>query len=97
MKNYQHYINGSLCDPTSGEWFESENPYTGEVWTKVARGNADDVDVAVKAAKAAFEGEWSDFGPTARGKLLVKLAEIIEREAPRLGEIEVRDNGKLIA
>ena len=97
MKIYQHYINGTLCDPTSGEWFESENPYTGEVWAKVARGNAEDVDVAVKAAKAAFDGEWSDFGPTARGKLLVKLAEIVEREAPRLGEIEVRDNGKLIA
>ena len=97
MKSYQHYINGTLCDPASGEWFESENPYTGEVWTKVARGNADDVDVAVKAAKAAFDGEWSAFGPTARGKLLVKLAEIVEREAPRLGEIEVRDNGKLIA
>ena len=97
MKSYQHYINGTLCDPASGEWFESENPYTGEVWTKVARGNADDVDVAVKAAKAAFDGEWSAFGPTARGKMLVKLAEIVEREAPRLGEIEVRDNGKLIA
>ena len=97
MRTYKHYINGVCSDPASGKWFDSENPYTGEVWTKVARGNASDVDVAVKAAKAAFDGEWGAFGPTARGKLLVKLAEIIEREAGRLGEIEVRDNGKLIA
>ena len=97
MKIYQHYINGALCDPASGEWFDSENPYTGEVWSKIARGNAEDVDRAVTAAKAAFDGEWGATGPTARGKLMVKLAEIIEREAVRLGEIEVRDNGKLIA
>ena len=97
MKIYQHYINGALCDPASGEWFDSENPYTGEVWSKIARGNAEDVDRAVTAAKVAFDGEWGATGPTARGKLMVKLAEIIEREAVRLGEIEVRDNGKLIA
>ena len=97
MKTYQHYINGALCDPASGEWFDSENPYTGEVWAKIARGNAEDVDRAVTAAKAAFDGDWGATGPTARGKLMVKLAEIIEREAVRLGEIEVRDNGKLIA
>ena len=97
MKHYQHYINGAFCDPVSGSYFDTENPYTGQVWAKVAKGNASDVDAAVKAARAAFEGDWGATGPTARGKLLVKLAEIIEREAVRLGEIEVRDNGKLIA
>ena len=56
-----------------------------------------DADRAARAAKAAFEGEWAAIGPTARGKLLVRLAEIIEREAERLGALEVRDNGKLIA
>ena len=54
MKIYQHYINGALCDPASDEWFDSENPYTGEVWAKIARGNAEDVDRAVTAAKAAL-------------------------------------------
>ena len=97
MKSYQHYINGEWVDPTAGEWLDTVNPYTGEVWAKVPRGCAMDVDRAVTAAKAAFEGEWSDVRPTERGKLLVRLAEIIEREAVRLGEIEVRDNGKLIA
>jgi acyl-CoA reductase-like NAD-dependent aldehyde dehydrogenase len=98
MKIYNHYINGAWVEPSSGEYFETENPYTGEVWAKVARGNAEDADKAVKAAKAAFDqGEWAEMRPTTRGKLLVRLAEIIEREAVRLGELEVRDNGKLIA
>ncbi len=97
MQSYQHYINGEWVEPASGEWFDTENPYTGEVWARIARGNAEDADRAVKAAKAAFEGEWSELTATARGKLLVKLADIIEREAARLGELEVRDNGKLIA
>ena len=97
MQTYQHYINGQFVDPKAGVWFESENPYDGEVWASIPRGDADDVDLAVAAAKAAFDGEWGQTGPTQRGKLLVKLAEIVEREAARLGEIEVRDNGKLIA
>ena len=57
MKHYQHYINGAFCDPASGSWFDSENPYTGEVWAKIARGDASDVDAAVKAARAALLAE----------------------------------------
>ena len=98
MKTYDHYIGGANVAPAAGAYFDTDNPYTGEIWAQVARGNAEDADRAVQAAKAAFDaGEWADMRPTARGKLLVRLAEIIEREAPRLGELEVRDNGKLIA
>ncbi len=98
MKTYQHYINGAWVEPASGEYFDTDNPYTGEVWAQIAKGNTEDVARAVAAAKTAFEtGPWAEMRPTARGKLLVKLAETIEREAERLGELEVRDNGKLIA
>jgi len=98
MKTYNHYINGAWIKPASADYFQSDNPYTGEIWAQIARGNANDVDRAVAAAKSAFEvGSWGDLCPTARGKLLVRLADIVEREAPRLAEIEVRDNGKLIA
>lgn len=97
MKTYRHYIDGAWVEPASGAYFDTENPYTGEVWAKIARGNNVDVDRAVASASAAFEGEWSAMRPTQRGKLLVKLAEIIEREAERLGALEVRDNGKLLA
>ncbi len=98
MKIYNHFINGVWVEPSSNAYFETDNPYTGQVWARIARGNAADADQAVNAAKAAFnDGEWADMRPTQRGKLLVSLAKIIEREAPRLGELEVRDNGKLIA
>ena len=97
MKLYNHFIDGKWVEPTKNEYFDTENPFTGEVWAKVARGCEKDVDLAVKAAKAAFDtGAWADMRPTQRGKLLVRLAEIIERESERLANIEVRDNGKLI-
>ncbi len=97
MKSYGHYINGKWCDPASRAWLDTENPYTGEVWAKVADGNIADVDRAVASAKAAFDGGWGVMKPTERGKLLVRLAELIERDADQLGELEVRDNGKLLA
>ena len=97
MKQYQHYINGAWTDPDSGGWFDTENPYTGEVWAKIARGNAADMDRAVAAAKQAFEGGWGTSLPSYRGKLLCRLADIIDREADRLGRLEVQDNGKLLA
>tara|TARA_B110000263_G_scaffold89480_1_gene78200 strand:+ start:4295 stop:5770 length:1476 start_codon:yes stop_codon:yes gene_type:complete len=96
MKSYKLYIDGEWINSTSGKWFETENPYTGEAWAKISRGNAEDVDRAVKAASKAFQGGWGQTKPTERGKLLNRLAEVIEKNSERLGEIEVRDNGKLI-
>jgi aldehyde dehydrogenase (NAD+) len=97
LKNYKHFINGIWTDPDTNEWFDTENPYTGEVWAKIARGNSADVNKAVISAKNAFENVWGVMKPTERGKYLVRLAEIIERESVRLGELEVKDNGKLLA
>ncbi len=97
MQTYQHYINGAWEQPDSGAWFDTTNPYDGEVWARIARGDAADADKAVTAAKAAFENGWGDMKPSQRGRLLMKLADLVEREAARLGEVEVRDNGKLIA
>ncbi len=97
MKKYQLYINGIWTDPASGNWFDTENPYTGEIWAQIPRCDERDVDHAVAAAKAAFDGGWAAMKPTARGKLLVRLAELIERDAEHLATVEVRDNGKLMA
>ena len=97
MRIYRHYIDGAFTEPSSGAWFDSTDPYSGEVWARVAQGGAEDVKRAVAAAKAAFEGGWAETGPTRRGRLLHKLADLIERDAARLAEIEVRDNGKLLA
>jgi len=97
VKTYEHYINGAWVKPASGKWFDTVNPYTGETWAKVALGGAEDMARAVAAAKAAFEGAWGAMKPTERGRYLFKLAELIERNAAHLAEIEVRDNGKLLA
>ena len=74
MKTYQHYINGAWVKPADSSYFDTDNPYTGEVWAQIAKGNSEDVARAVAAAKAAFEtGPWTEMRPTTRGKLLVKL------------------------
>jgi (Z)-2-((N-methylformamido)methylene)-5-hydroxybutyrolactone dehydrogenase len=98
MKSYGHFINGSYVDPMQGRWIDSLNPYTGEAWACIPQGCTGDVDRAVAAAsKALYEGPWSKMTPSARGRLMVKLADIIADNAERLAEIEVRDNGKLMA
>ena len=68
MKSYGHYINGKWCDPASRAWLDTENPYTGEVWAKVADGNIADVDRAVASAKAAFDGGWGVMKPNRAGQ-----------------------------
>ncbi|MGE3371480.1 MAG: aldehyde dehydrogenase [Rhizobiaceae bacterium] len=96
MRHYDHYFGGRRVSPASGEYFDTSNPYTGEVWAKVARGTAADVDAAVAAARSALDGEWSKLTASQRGRLLVRFSELTEENAERLAKIEVRDNGKLL-
>ncbi len=98
MKRYNHYIDGRAAEPAGGAYFHSENPYSGEAWALVARGNTADVDAAVRAARRAFEqGPWGRLTASQRGSLLRRFADLIIAHAPRLAEIEQRDNGKLLA
>jgi aldehyde dehydrogenase (NAD+) len=98
MQKYHMYVGGEWVAPSSGEWFESYNPFTGEPWAMIARGNAADADHAVRTAHAAFsDGPWPQMTPTQRGALLRKLGDLVAQNAQHLAEIEVRDNGKLIA
>ncbi len=97
MQQYRMYIDGAWVEPQGGRWFDTTNPYTGEVWARIAHGSAADVDSAVGAATRAFAGDWPRLTPSRRGRLLTGLADLIEENAPRLAEIEVRDNGKLYA
>jgi aldehyde dehydrogenase (NAD+) len=90
-------IGGERTAAASGEWFESFNPYTGKAWALVPRATPADVDRAVGAARAAFKSPaWRALTPTARGKLLLKLADLIAARADDLAAFETRDNGKLI-
>ncbi len=97
MERYEHYIDGAWAEPAGGKYFPTKNPYSGENWAEIAEGNAQDVDRAVHSAVQAFEGEWSEKTASERGRLLCRLADLIVEDADRLGEIEVRDNGKLLA
>ncbi|MFK7941360.1 MAG: aldehyde dehydrogenase [Paracoccaceae bacterium] len=98
MKSYQHYINGSYVDPVQGQWFDSIDPYRGEVWARMPCGTAADVDAAVAAAKAAMtDGPFATMTATQRGKLMRRLGDLVAENADRLAEIEVRDNGKLLS
>ena len=97
MQTYQHFIDGQYVDPISGRWFDSVNPYLGEPWARIPQGCAQDVDRAVAAASRAMrEGSWSKMIASERGKLMNRLADLVEKNAQRLAEIEVRDNGKLL-
>ena len=98
LKKYQQYIGGEWVDPASGEWFESHNPYTGKPWALFPRGNAEDADRAVAAAHKAFtSGDWPSMTATQRGALVRKLGDVYAKYADHMAEIEVADNGKLIA
>jgi len=98
MKNYQHYIDGTYVDPVAGEWFDSTDPYRGEVWARMPRGTEADIHRAVSAAKRAMTtGPWASMTPSARAKCMRKLGDLVAANAERLAEIEVRDNGKLMS
>ena len=98
LETYKMYIDGKWVESASGDYFESDNPYTGRPWALIPKGNAEDVDRAVQAAHRAFTtGEWPKLTATERGALLRKLGDVLAEHAEQLAEIEVRDNGKLIA
>jgi aldehyde dehydrogenase (NAD+) len=88
-------IGNKWVDSESGKRFDTINPATGEVICSVAEADAADVDKAVRSARKAFEeGEWSKLSASERGRLLYKLADLIEKHADELAELETLDNGK---
>jgi len=98
LPRFHHYIGGREVPPHSGLYFETQNPFSGQTWAEVARGDASDVDTAVQGEPAPLEDpKWGGRGATQRGSLLPRAAELIQREAAALAEVEMRDNGKLAA
>ncbi|MGE3285436.1 MAG: aldehyde dehydrogenase [Pseudonocardia sp.] len=95
LERFQMLIAGKAVDALSGRTFESQNPYTGEPWAVLPDGGPEDVDAAVAAARAAFEGEWGQTTPFARAALMRRLADLITANAERLARLEVNDSGKL--
>jgi aldehyde dehydrogenase (NAD+) len=90
------FIGGEYVEAQSDATFRTINPATEEVLAELPEAGPEDVDRAVQAARAAFEGPWRKTAAADRGKLLWKLAELVEKNADELAELETRDNGKPI-
>lgn len=98
LRKLDMYIDGQWVAPASGQYFETVDPFTAQPWAEVARGGAYDADRAVRAAHRAFkEGPWRKMHPSERAKLIHRLGALIEKHADALAEVEVRDNGRLLA
>lgn len=88
------FINNEFVKSVDGKTFDVINPSTEEVICAVQEASEKDVDIAVAAARKAFNGPWRKETPEGRGKLLVKLAELFEKNADILAAVEALDNGK---
>ena len=97
MRDYKMLVGGEWIDALSGNTFESINPYTGRVWATAPEAGEEDVDRAVRAARAAFdEGPWGTMTGTERARLMRRLAELLTENAQELATVESTDNGKLL-
>jgi (Z)-2-((N-methylformamido)methylene)-5-hydroxybutyrolactone dehydrogenase len=97
MQDFLMRIGSEWRPARSGEWIESENPYTNKAWARVPRGGAEDAVAAIEAAHEAFVGPWRNVTPADRGLLLHELARLMRENAEELAEYEVKDTGKLKA
>jgi len=98
LPRFDAHIAGAKVAPSSGDYFETVNPYTSRPWAEVARCGPADADRAVEAAyEALTRGPWASMSASQRGALLRKLGDLIAAHADELAEYEVRDNGKLIS
>jgi phenylacetaldehyde dehydrogenase len=94
----QMFIDGRLVDAKSGKTFETLNPATGELLADVAEGGAVDVDIAVRAARRAFEdGPWSRMTASDRGRIIWRIGDLINEHLEQFAELETLDNGKPLA
>ena len=92
---YGHWINNEWRDPIKGEYFDNPTPVTGEVFTRVARGTAEDIDAALDAAHAAADA-WGKTSPAERANILNQIADRIEANLEDIAVIETWDNGKAV-
>lgn len=93
--HYDNFIGGKWVAPVRGEYFESISPVDGQVFTKVARSTEEDIELALDAAWAAAKS-WNNSSATYRSNLLLKIADVMEKNLATLAKVETWDNGKPI-
>ena len=94
--SYGLFINGEFVDPSGGATFKTISPATEEVLAEVSEASAEDVDLAVKAARRAYTRIWSKMSGRERGKYLFRIARILQERGRELAVLESIDNGKPI-
>ena len=95
MHTFTNYYDGRDVSALSGSVFETINPTTGQPWGIFALSAAADVDAAARAADLAFNGEWSRISHTRRGRLLMRLGDLVWENAERLAALDTAQNGKI--
>ncbi len=95
-ETYGLFIDGEFRDPVRGEYFVTVNPATEEPLANVAQASSEDVDLAVGAARRAYETVWKKMTGAERGKYLFRIARLIQERARELAVVETLDNGKAI-
>ena len=95
-KQYGHFINGEFVAPTEGKYFDTLNPATEEILASVAHGSEADIDLAVQAAREAYENVWSKMASSERAKYIFRISRMIQERARELCIIESLDGGKPI-
>ena len=95
-KSYGLFINGSFTNYDKNQSFESINPANGEALYRCTEASESDVDSAVKAARAAFEGEWGNYSGTQRSHYLYRIARMLQERAREFAVLESMDGGKPI-
>jgi len=94
-RRFGHFINGTSVAPSTGEYFDTADPSTGEKLASVAQGSTADVEIAVRAARAALP-KWQSLTPHTRARYLYALARQVQKHSRRLAVLETMDNGKPI-
>ena len=98
LPHYQLYIDGQWCAGSGQQTMKSIDPSKGTSWMTFDCANKDDIDRAVQGAKRMLDDpQWRDISQTARGKILYRLADLIEENADIIGTIETQDSGKLLS
>ena len=96
QKQYGHFINGEFVAPVKGIYFNTINPATEEVLASIAVGTEEDIDLAVKSARTAYETVWSKMRPSERAKYIFRISRMIQERARELCIIETLNGGKPI-
>ena len=96
QKEYQLFINGQFQQPLAKKYFPSINPSNEQQLSRIAKAESEDVDMAVKSARAAFNGQWGDISAKERAKYIYRIARLVQEKSKELAIVETLDGGKPI-